>query len=213
MKAKKDSNRRVYLSDNSGKYHYPQLLENILRKKGDPYFENHEVTGSNKGTPRNPKFSLLNFFLEVEIPRLEEIARHYWSIFGKKLVIRFSFDGAGPHQCRIFLAAVREEFEKRDWIFVFQPPNSPICNTKDASIFPAMSKQLSNYQGVLNQSRGLTGETLWQVVFSPSEYSTRWFLSMWGLLPNRSIGTVPASRVFSAYQASNLSGRIFASLG
>ena len=165
VNAKKDSYHRVNLSDNSGRYHYPQIPENILRKKGELYFENHEVTGSDEGTAKNPKFSLLKLFLEVEIPRLEAISRQYWSTFGKKLAIRFSLDGAGPHQCKTFLASVREAFEERHWTFVFQPPNSPICNTKDASIFPAMSKQLSNYQGVSNRSRGLTGEVLWRAAF------------------------------------------------
>ena len=44
VKAKQDSYKRVYNQD--GTYHYPKILENLLRKKGNEYFENWEITGS-----------------------------------------------------------------------------------------------------------------------------------------------------------------------
>eukprot|EP00978_Attheya_sp_CCMP212_P040236 scaffold217526_cov46-Attheya_sp.AAC.1 len=59
VKAKKDSYRRVYRND--GTYHYPRDPANILRRKGEEYFESWEIRGSNEGTERVPKWSLLKY--------------------------------------------------------------------------------------------------------------------------------------------------------
>ena len=64
--AQKDTYRRVYKDD--GTFHYPRILGNLLRRKGDPYFCPMEVTGSSEGTKKKPKFSLLKHFQQTEIP-------------------------------------------------------------------------------------------------------------------------------------------------
>ena len=56
VKASKDSYSRVYAED--GSYTYPQLPANQLRKKGEMYFENWEITGSKKESNGDQKFSL-----------------------------------------------------------------------------------------------------------------------------------------------------------
>ena len=52
VEAKRNTYKRVYKNDGSGTFHYPKLPNNILRKKGNDYFESREITGSNEGTPR-----------------------------------------------------------------------------------------------------------------------------------------------------------------
>ena len=56
MKASKDSYSRVYAKD--GSYTYPKLPVNQLRKKREMYFENWEITGSEKESNGDQKFPL-----------------------------------------------------------------------------------------------------------------------------------------------------------
>jgi hypothetical protein len=160
--AKKDTYKRVYKND--GTYHYPKKAANQLRKKGELYFEPMEVTGSSEGTEQKPKFSLLKWFIEVEIPRLEEIAREYETLNMKKLIIRYQMDSAGPHVDGTLINFLRDAFHERGWILKHQPSNSPLTNVKDACIFPAMSKAVTEEQGLSNESYVLEGEQLWQIV-------------------------------------------------
>ena len=53
----KESYKIIY--KNHGKFHYPKIAANLLRRKGEEYFEGVELTGSSKGTERNPKISRL----------------------------------------------------------------------------------------------------------------------------------------------------------
>ena len=68
LKAKKDTFGLVYRED--GTYHYPKSANNILRKNGEFYFTPIEITGSSEETEKNPKFRLLCFFIDIEIPQL-----------------------------------------------------------------------------------------------------------------------------------------------
>ena len=43
-----------------------------------------------------------------------------------------------------------------------QPSQSPILNTKDACIFPALSKRVTEAQGIAKGSVALEGEEIWQ---------------------------------------------------
>ena len=47
-KGTKNSYKRVYLSN--GAFHYPSIPENIIRIRGQEYFHDMKVTGSNRGT-------------------------------------------------------------------------------------------------------------------------------------------------------------------
>jgi len=90
---------------------------------------------------KKPKFSLLAFWKEVLLPKLEALARKYGC------VIRFQWDGAGPHTEEELVAWLRTEFGKRGWMFVFQPSQSPETNIHDFFIFPAMSKRMDHQTG------------------------------------------------------------------
>jgi hypothetical protein len=90
---------------------------------------------------KKPKFSLLAFWKEVLLPKLEVLARKYGC------VIRFQWDGAGPHTEEELVAWLRTEFGKRGWMFVFQPSQSPETNIHDFFIFPAMSKRMDHQTG------------------------------------------------------------------
>ena len=72
-KAVRNTYKRVYKPD--GTYHYPKVQSNMLRKKGQFYFKNLEITGSSTGTTKNPKFCLLDWIKNIEIPACEELCR------------------------------------------------------------------------------------------------------------------------------------------
>ena len=67
-------------------------------------------------------------------------------------------DGAGPHKDGKLAKYLKSEFDERGWILQFQPANSPITNVKDACIFPAMSKRVTEAQGLTKGSHVLEGE-------------------------------------------------------
>ena len=172
MVAKKDSYKRVYNDD--GTYCYPKISGNKLREKGKRYFESLEITGSSRGTLKEPKYSLLDWFSSEYLPALDRIARKYESENpGKKLIVVGQFDGAGPHQDRKLNQYMESCFATRDWIIKFQPSQSPLTNVKDASIFPAMSKIVTAQQG----GRPLhSSDELWNAV-----------KNVWDSFPNETI--------------------------
>ena len=60
--ATKDSYPRLYKAD--GTYTYPRDPEKQLKKKGELYFENHEITGSKKTEKGKAKFPLTKWIVE-----------------------------------------------------------------------------------------------------------------------------------------------------
>lgn len=145
--AQKDLYKRVYKPD--GTYHYPCLAENILRKKGQLYFQPLELTGASEGTAKKPKISLLKINEDETIPALERKVVERFNKGGTvRVVIVKQEDGAGLYQCKEYTEAMEQHFNKRDWTLFNQPPNSPTTNTKDACIFPKMSNKVSNKQAI-----------------------------------------------------------------
>jgi hypothetical protein len=161
-KAAKDSYRRVYHDD--GTFTYPKIPENKLRTKGEPYFEPLEICGSTSTNGKKKKFSLLDWFLKTEFPRLEALAARLHAQFGKKIVIRYQIDGAGPHTDGTLLAELQKTFDARSWILKFQPANSPLTNVKDACVFPCLSKAVTAEQGLSFGSCVLRQEQLWAIM-------------------------------------------------
>ena len=158
--ATKDSYKRVYRDD--GTYHYPQIAENLLRSAGQLYFKSMEITGSNEGTDKDPKFSLLKLFKEEGLPSMDALAQQLTVCTGKRIVMVKQWDNATPHMCKDLKKWMKKEFNNRGWELRNQPPNSPITNTKDSAMFPSMAKMLTAYQGLHNGSHYLQGEELWK---------------------------------------------------
>ena len=59
----------VYQS--SGTFYYPAILENRIRIRGQEYFHDKEVTGSNRWTLLDPKYNLLTNRRDILIPAME----------------------------------------------------------------------------------------------------------------------------------------------
>ncbi len=162
MAAARDTYKRVYRDD--GTYHYPRIAENRLRIKGNLYFKGMEVTGSNKGTDAVPKFDLVSYFRDTEIPRLDELCIQVGAMTGKRVAVRYQMDGAGPHVDKGLQSFLQDEFRDRKWQLKYQSSNSPVCNVKDDCIFPALSKHISREQGISKGSNVFEPDELWAAV-------------------------------------------------
>jgi hypothetical protein len=130
----------------------------VSKIAGKNYWQNWEIRGSQEqAKDGTPKFSLLVYFKDVLIHKLESIAREYG------IIIYFQWDGAGPHTDKKLVDWLRAEFDKRGWIFKLQPSQSPITNISDACIFPSLSKKVSsnqafNFKGI---RKILKGDEIW----------------------------------------------------
>ena len=160
--ADRDTFRRVYRDD--GTYHYPRNPESRLRIAGQQYFQNWEITGSNEGTPTDRKFSLLKYWREELFPILDKKVQQLQQEMNKQIVVRFQWDNAPPHIDDKLTKFLDAEFSIRGWLLVPQPPNSPLTNTQDAYLFPALAKRVTGEQGLENGGRYLQGEKLWETV-------------------------------------------------
>ena len=101
VKATKDSFKRVYKKD--GGFHYPTILSNRVRIKGNLYFKACEITGSKEGTEKQPKMSLVWAHREKNIPNMDELARKLSENRRKKVVFVRQEDGAGPHNDKTYM--------------------------------------------------------------------------------------------------------------
>ena len=110
----------------------------IKRKKGDIFWRDCAVTGSNEGSSDDPKFSLLLWFREIVFPAVEKLV----GVSGKYegFIPIFQGDNAGPHRDRPFLNFVESFCERKGWYWEPQGPQMPHINVLDLCIFPKMSR-------------------------------------------------------------------------
>ena len=142
----------------------------IIREKGEVFWVDTNVTGSDEGTSDNPKFSLKTLFEEQIIPIIERLIREEYP--GYIPVIQG--DNAGPHQDKTFLDFITEKCQEKGWHWEPQAPQMPHVNNLDLSVFPKMSK---NHGDMLRQcSQGVakndkiweTAQAVWHELDSPS---------------------------------------------
>ena len=152
--AQKDSYKAVWTAE--GQRRHPKVPSNKLRSKGKKYFKGMEVTGSNEGTTENPKWSLKVYFKEIMLPRLDELALQH------SCIIRWQWDGAGPHKEGGLVEYLQEEFDKRGWMLACQCSQTPPVNIQDACVFPSLSKSQSKAQAMASGKRCLREEEIWE---------------------------------------------------
>ena len=124
----------------------------LVRKKGDAYLVDCNVTGSSKGTEDNPKFSLKHVFKSQVFPAVEELVEEGGKYEGYLPIFRG--DNAGPHKEKTkggFDTFCAEYCEERGWRWEPQSAQSPEFNNNDLTVFPAMSKR---HSVVLKKSSG-----------------------------------------------------------
>ena len=70
VKATRASYSRIYRYN--GTYHYPKIPNSLMREKGTEYFKGVDLTGSNIGTEKDQKISLLDVTKNAIIPKIED---------------------------------------------------------------------------------------------------------------------------------------------
>ena len=68
----------------------------------------------------------------------------------------------GPYQNKTLKKLSVNEFERRCWIWDFQPSQNPITNINDACLFPSLINHITQDQAWNNRSHLLKGEELWE---------------------------------------------------
>ena len=167
---------------NDGSLHYDGEL---IRRKGDIYFVDANVTGSNRGTSTKPKFALKDLWHDKLIARIDAMVAPGGPYEGYHVVLQQ--DGAGPHKEGDFDAYLNETIAARPkWQRIDQGPNGPYMNALDAVVFPCMSKrhskllQQNNNTAVSKNKIMATAEEVWAEL--PSYVIARAFVQIFRLM-------------------------------
>ena len=83
---------------------------------------------------------------------------------GRRIHVRGQWDNASPHVEKAVLQLIVELFWEYGWEWGTQPTNTPLTNTWDAAMFPALAKMVSKIEGLTNGGRQLAGKKLWEAL-------------------------------------------------
>ena len=98
----------------------------LVRKKGNAYLVDCNVTGSSKGTEDNPKFPLKEVFQRAVFPAVDDLVQEGGPYEGYLPIFRG--DNAGPHKEKTkggFDTFCAEYCEERGWRWEPQSAQSP----------------------------------------------------------------------------------------
>ena len=134
----------------------------IIRKKGDQWLRDCDITGNSTGTSVNPKFSLLRWWKDIAVPAIEKTLRESFLGFRARIS---GYDNAGPHVSSPLLSWLQTACARRAWFFDPQPPKTPVWNINDRALFPAISKRMdhSNLRWANGSNRILKRDEIWKV--------------------------------------------------
>ena len=133
----------------------------IKHRRGVPYLVDCNVTGSDPGTPTDPKFPLQKLWEHTLIPSIEALVSPGGPCSGAQVV--FQEDNAGPHQEGTYREWMLAEFEQRNWMVELQAPQGPYTNVLDLYLFPGMSHRHSEIIQLYNSTEA-NMERTWNTV-------------------------------------------------
>ena len=114
----------------------------IIRKKGDVYMVDANVTGAAEGSAKAPKFTMLRYFKEHLLPALLAATSKGGKYDGYDVVLQG--DNAGPHTEQKFQKFLNETVgigEYAHFSIHNQAAHMPHSNVLDDCVFPSMSKK------------------------------------------------------------------------
>ena len=132
----------------------------VKNKKGDLVLIDCNVTGTDTGTPSNPKFALKGLWEDCLLPQLDALVAVNGPCAGA--IVCHQEDNAGPHKEGNFHTWLEAEFKKRNWQLELQAPQGPYTNVLDLQLFPAMSKRHSTLLQLYNDAEASKDKT-WRV--------------------------------------------------
>ena len=143
--------------DGDGKLKYDGK---VVRKKGDLYRVDCNVTGSSCGTADDPKFALLQYFQELVFESVKELVKVGGQYEGYLPI--FQGDNAGSHEDKKYKKEVGEYCEREGWKWIPQGPQMPHVNVCDLSVFPNMSKRHTQLARDHHGTHVLTEDQIWK---------------------------------------------------
>ena len=158
--AKRDSYKRVY--DDEGRFTYPKIPENLERRKGQYYWKNKTLCGSNE--PGDDQFSLIRAYREFIIPEMEKIQLKESEGGRFRVVFMEQEDGAGCHTSAEYQKFKEDEFTNRNWLRLRQSPQSPLFNVNDLFYFRKISTEISAEQSMCFGTRVMKCDEILKVV-------------------------------------------------
>ena len=148
----------------------------VVRSKGDVYWIDCNVTGSDEGTSDKPKFSLKRLLEDHMFPKIAKLVGPNGEYEGYMPVIQG--DNAGPHKDQEYMEYVQQYCNDHGWKWEPQAPQMPHANNLDLAVFPSMSKRHS----ALLSSYSKTTEPSCDAIWSAAE-------SVWKTLPSCTIAS------------------------
>ena len=125
----------------------------VLRKKGCVHHVDCNATGSNEGTSKDPKFSLLQCFKHAVFPEIEALTRNGAKSFGHSPVVQG--DNHRPHDDGTFKKFVEGHCLSNGWLWEPQASQMPHVSVLDLSAFLAMPRRHSHLARSLHGTRVL----------------------------------------------------------
>lgn len=116
-----------------------KVTKEVKRVKGDIWYQDCAVTGSNIGTHKDPKFPLLLWFKHLIFDKVEKLVNDPNSKYYGYTPV-FQGDNAGPHNDKKFTDYVQGYCKKKKWHWEPQGPQMPHMNVCDLAVFPSMSR-------------------------------------------------------------------------
>ena len=92
----------------------------IKHRRGEPYLIDCNVTGSDRGTPTNPKFALKDLWEYTLFPSIDGLVKPGGSCEGAVVILQE--DNAGPHCDEVYKNYLKEQFSVRSWKIELQAP-------------------------------------------------------------------------------------------
>jgi hypothetical protein len=132
----------------------------VKNKKGDLVLQDCNVTGTDTGTPSNPKFALKGLWGGCLLPQLDALVAVGGPCDGA--IVCHQEDNAGPHKEGRFHQWLEDEFKRRKWQLELQAPQGPYTNVLNLQLIPAMSKRHSSLLQLYSDAEASKDRT-WRV--------------------------------------------------
>ena len=135
------------------------IQEGVLKKKEDVNYVDFNVTVSNDGTSKYPKFQLKTFFKKCLFPIIEKLVCDGGHFEGFAPVIQG--ENAVPHQDVKLYKYVVNLCKAKKWMWETQGPQMPHMNVMDISEFPEMPRHRSHLIRYLRGGRFSKDYDIW----------------------------------------------------
>ena len=139
----------------------------VIRKKGDLYPVDCNVTESTSGTADDPKFSLLTYFEKLIFPTVKDLVKVGGQFEGHLPI--FQGNNAGLHQDAKYKKEIEEYCAREGWKWIPQGPQMPHVNMCNLSVFPNMSKRHTQLSRDHHGMHVLTEDQIWNAAAKVSK--------------------------------------------